>query len=49
MEKIHTLPANEGVEYSNTNTIFVGMCLDKVLGYHHSKALREMIWDPLWA
>jgi D-alanyl-D-alanine carboxypeptidase len=40
-------PANEGVEYSNTNTIFVGMCLDKVLGYHHSIALREMIWDPL--
>jgi D-alanyl-D-alanine carboxypeptidase len=38
---------NEGVEYSNTNTIFVGMCLDKVLGYHHSKALREMIWQPL--
>ncbi|MEY4931181.1 MAG: hypothetical protein RI909_1905 [Bacteroidota bacterium] len=38
---------NEGVEYSNTNTIFVGMCLDKVLGYHHSKALREMIWKPL--
>lgn len=40
-------PANEGVEYSNTNTIFAGMCLDKVLGYHHSRALREMIWDPL--
>jgi D-alanyl-D-alanine carboxypeptidase len=38
---------NEGVEYSNTNTIFVGMCLDKVLGYHHSRALREMIWDPM--
>lgn len=38
---------NEGVEYSNTNTIFVGMCLDKVLGYHHSKALRDMIWKPL--
>ena len=38
---------NEGVEYSNTNTIFVGMCMDKVLGYHHSKALREMIWQPL--
>lgn len=38
---------NEGVEYSNTNTIFVAMCLDKVLGYHHSKALREMIWKPL--
>jgi D-alanyl-D-alanine carboxypeptidase len=38
---------NEGVEYSNTNTVFVAMCLDKVLGYHHSIALREMIWDPL--
>jgi len=38
---------NQGVEYSNTNTVFVGMCLDKVLGYHHSRALREMIWDPL--
>lgn len=40
-------PANEGVEYSNTNTIFVAMCLDKVLGYHHGKALHEMIWSPL--
>jgi D-alanyl-D-alanine carboxypeptidase len=40
-------PANEGVEYSNTNTIFVSMCLDKVLGYHHSRALRERIWVPL--
>ena len=40
-------PANEGTEYSNTNTIFVSMCLDKVLGYHHSIALREMIWEPL--
>lgn len=38
---------DQGVEYSNTNTIFVAMCLDKVLGYHHSKALREMIWNPL--
>jgi D-alanyl-D-alanine carboxypeptidase len=38
---------NEGVEYSNTNTIFVAMCLDKVLGYSHAKALREMIWNPL--
>ncbi|MBX2956058.1 MAG: beta-lactamase family protein [Cyclobacteriaceae bacterium] len=40
-------PANESVEYSNTNTIFVGMCLDKVLGYPHGQALREMIWNPL--
>lgn len=38
---------NQGVEYSNTNTIFVGMCLDKVLGYRHGQALREMIWQPL--
>ncbi|MBX2965295.1 MAG: beta-lactamase family protein [Cyclobacteriaceae bacterium] len=38
---------NQGVSYSNTNTIFVSMCLDKVLGYHHSKALREMIFEPL--
>lgn len=38
---------NEGISYSNTNTIFVGMCLDKVLGYHHGKALRDMIWNPL--
>jgi D-alanyl-D-alanine carboxypeptidase len=37
----------EGVEYSNTNTIFVSMCLDKVLGYSHARALREMIWEPL--
>ena len=38
---------NEGVDYSNTNTILVSMCLDKVLGYSHAKALREMIWEPL--
>lgn len=38
---------NEGVLYSNSNTIFVSMCLDKVLGYSHAKALREMIWGPL--
>ena len=33
--------------YSNTNTVFVIMCAEKVLGYSHVKALREMIWDPL--
>ncbi|MBX2916085.1 MAG: beta-lactamase family protein [Cyclobacteriaceae bacterium] len=38
---------NAGVSYSNTNTIFVAMCLDKVLGYSHAQALREMIWEPL--
>ncbi|MBX2896000.1 MAG: beta-lactamase family protein [Cyclobacteriaceae bacterium] len=38
---------NAGVSYSNTNTIFVAMCLDKVLGYSHARALREMIWEPL--
>ena len=38
---------NEGVEYSNTNTIFVALCLDKVLGYPHGIALRNMIWEPL--
>ncbi len=46
-EKDPYFAPNEGVEYSNTNTIFVGMCLDKVLGYPHGQALREMIWDPL--
>jgi D-alanyl-D-alanine carboxypeptidase len=38
---------NEGVLYSNSNTIFVAMCLDKVLGYSHALALRSMIWEPL--
>ncbi|MCW5910173.1 MAG: serine hydrolase [Cyclobacteriaceae bacterium] len=38
---------NQGVSYSNTNTALVGMCLDKVLGYHHSKALRQMLFEPL--
>ncbi len=38
---------NEGVLYSNTNTIFVAMCLDKVLGYSHARALRSVIWEPL--
>lgn len=33
--------------YSNTNTVFVIMCAEKVLGYSHVKALREMIWNPL--
>jgi D-alanyl-D-alanine carboxypeptidase len=42
-----SFPPNEGVEYSNTNTIFVSMCLNKVLGYHHTKALHDMIWEPL--
>lgn len=40
-------PPGEGVLYSNSNTIFVVMCLDKVLGYSHAIALREMIWEPL--
>jgi D-alanyl-D-alanine carboxypeptidase len=39
--------ANTDVGYSNTNTIFVALCLDKVLGYHHSRALKEMIFTPL--
>ena len=38
---------NEGVYYSNSNTIFVAMCLDKVLGYSHARALHSMIWEPL--
>jgi len=38
---------NKGVLYSNSNTIFVAMCLDKVLGYSHTRALHSMIWDPL--
>lgn len=33
--------------YSNTNTIFVVMCAEKVLGYSHVKALRDMVWNPL--
>jgi D-alanyl-D-alanine carboxypeptidase len=46
-DKEASFPPNQGVEYSNTNTLFVSMCLDKVLGYHHSRALRSMIWEPL--
>jgi len=38
---------DEGVLYSNSNTIFVAMCLDKVLGYSHARALHSMIWEPL--
>jgi len=38
---------NKGVLYSNSNTIFVAICLDKVLGYSHSRALHSMIWEPL--
>lgn len=37
----------KGVLYSNSNTIFVAMCLDKVLGYSHARALRSVIWEPL--
>ncbi|MCP4221592.1 MAG: beta-lactamase family protein [bacterium] len=37
----------EGLEYSNTNYLLMGIILDRVLGFHHSKAIREKILVPL--
>ncbi len=39
--------ANTGVLYSNTNTIFVAMCLEKITGKSHSELLHEKIFTPL--
>lgn len=33
--------------YSNTNTTFVVMCIEKLLGRPHEEVLRELIWQPL--
>ncbi len=33
--------------YSNTNTLLIGMILDKVAGRNHGALLREMIFQPL--
>jgi len=37
----------EGQEYSNTGYLLAGLIMDKVLGMHHSVALRERILEPL--
>lgn len=37
----------EGSKYSNTGYLLAGLILDKVLGMHHSVALRERILEPL--
>lgn len=37
----------EGFQYSNSGYVLAGIILDKVLGYHHSIAVRERIIDPL--
>ena len=37
----------ESQEYSNTGYILAGLIMDKVLGMHHSAALRERILEPL--
>ena len=36
-----------GFQYSNSGYVLAGIILDKVLGYHHSIAVRERILDPL--
>jgi len=33
--------------YSNTNYILAGLILDNALGYHHSRAIRTKILEPL--
>lgn len=33
--------------YSDGHTLLLGLVLDKILGYHHSKALYEMVLNPL--
>ena len=44
-------PANfepgAGFSYSNSGYVLAGLVLDKVLGYHHSIAVRERILDPV--
>jgi len=37
----------EGQKYSNTGYVLAGLIMDKVLGIHHSIALRERILVPL--
>jgi D-alanyl-D-alanine carboxypeptidase len=37
----------DGNEYSNTGYVLAGLIMDKVLGMHHSIALRERILVPL--
>ena len=37
----------EQFEYSNTGYLLTGLILDKVLGFHHSKAMRQRVLAPL--
>lgn len=37
----------QGWSYSNTGYILTGLVLDKVLGTHHSQAMRKQIFEPL--
>ncbi len=37
----------QGTKYSNTGYLLAGLIMDKVLGMHHSIALRERILSPL--
>lgn len=39
--------ANQGVKYSNTNTILVAMCIEKITGKGHDVLLREKVFAPL--
>ena len=36
----------EGFEYSNTGYLLAGLIMDKVLGEHHSTAMRDRIFTP---
>ena len=42
-----TFKPGQGYAYSNTGYLLTGLILDKVLGMHHSVALREHILEPL--
>ncbi len=39
--------ANTSVKYSNSNTIFVALCIEKITGRNHSDLLREKVFTPL--
>jgi len=46
-DKPATFLPGEGYSYSNTGYLLTSLVLDKVLGEHHSVALRERILNPL--
>lgn len=47
LNKPASFKPGQGNEYSNTGYLLAGLILDKVLGAHHSVALRERILTPL--